>query len=690
MEISNLIHVLGWTLVNSLWQAILISLLLGISLLFIKPKYSKMRSMLAYASLLLIFAASIRTFSNLSSITNFSQKEQISVNNFTKSDLVIFYDNQKALTENSISNSKPFPQNKIGEISDFLHQNLSYIVGIWFVGIILLSFRMIGGYLYLNKIKNNNIFPVDKKWEKILQRISNKLEIKRKIKFFESAIVKFPTVIGFLKPVILMPIGMLTEIPYNQIEIILAHEIAHIKRSDYLLNLIQTFLEIIYFFNPAVWIISKIIRNEREYACDDTALEIIGENKNIDFAKALINFKENRINKPAVAISVIGTKNSLFRRIKRMLSKNNTSINYPKRFGIATILVASLVIVTTLACSTSSESFNQNKATAGFVNLNDNQTINNNEPFSNQSQTGEFVNENEKKDSYEKNWSTETNNGVRNFKFYKDDVQWKGKVKDGKLLELYKDGEKVPQAEFGKYENFVLDTLDEIDEAMVDLNINMEELKSNLHHLKEELKDLKVNIDTDVIEKEFKSQEFKNQMAELKKSLKEIKFEFNDQFREELKKAFKDSIDFNFQHFKSEEFKKEMQNVKEELKKLKDVKVDFDNESFQKSMKELQYNMQNLKIKMDDLNIDLSDLKVDLSDMKIELKKLKNFVNYLREDLADEGYLSNKNEDFDFRLNKNEAIFENQKLPNKLHQKYLQKYKDIFGKELEDEFRINN
>lgn len=692
MEISNLIHVLGWTLLNSLWQAVLICLLLGISLLFINPKYSKIRSMLAYGSLLLIFAASIRTFSELSVTINPLQKEIINRSKVINSNLVIFYENQKSLIESSSNLSKPFPQNTIRMISVFLHQNLNYIVSMWFVGIILLSIRMTGGYLYLNKIRNHNVFPVNAKWDKILQRVALRLEVKRKIKFLESTIIKFPTVIGFFKPVILMPFGMLTEIPYSQIEIILAHEIAHIKRSDYLFNLIQTFIEIIYFFNPAVWIISKIIRNEREYACDDSALEIIGEDKNIDFAKALINIQGSKINKPVVAISVLGTKNSIFRRIKRMLTKNHTSINYPRKFGVAAVLVVSLVIITMLACSTSSESFNNNKTNAGFVNLSGNQTTNDNEEFTNQNQTVEFKNNNQNLDSHENNWRTETSNGARKFKFYKDDIQWKGEIKNGKLLQLYKDGEKIPQSEFGEYENFILDTLNEIDDAMADLDINMKELKSNLRHLKEELKDLKVDIDTDALQKEFKSQEFQNQMSELKESLKEMKFEFNDQFSEEIKKtiAENENLKFDFQHFKSEEFKKEMQKIKEEFRKLKDIKIDFDKELFKESMKDLQKNMKNLNFNMNDLKVDLSNLKIDLSDLKIELKKLKDFSNYLREDLTSEGYLSNKNEDFNFRLNRVEAIFEGQKLPDILHQKYLQKYKEIFDKELKDEFRIRN
>ncbi|MCB9219620.1 MAG: M48 family metalloprotease [Ignavibacteriales bacterium] len=682
MELNNFIHVLGWTLVNSLWHALLIAILLGILLLLIKPKYSQIRVLLAFASLILVFAASVRTFADLSNSINNNELNKIN-NEALTSKLLFFYDLNSNTSNSQNISEGVFSHQILNTISSFANNNLEIIVILWFAGILLLSLRMFGGYLYLQKIKTKQLSKVDEKWENLLRTVSYKLRIKKVIYLYESAIVKFPTVIGFFKPIILMPIGILNSIPSDQIEMIFAHELAHIKRSDYLLNLIQSFLEIIYFFNPAVWFISKIIRNEREFACDDMAIETFG-NK-IILAKALISVQDKKFNEPAIALSAIGTKNSIFRRVQRMLNNNNTSINYPKKLGLSFLLVISIIIISVLACSTSYDSMNDNNnSNSSFVNSNNNQMINNNPELS----------ENFSVQNIERAKNIEPSNKIEkikaikqngNFNFHKDGINWSGIVKNGKVIELYKDGKRIPDNRISEFEDDILKTLKEIDESLEDLDIDLSEFKVSMQKLKEDMRDLKIDLDFDEITKNLNSEEFRKEMTELKKSLQEMKFEFNEQLREELNQTLKENknIKLDIEHFKSEEFKKEMQNLKEELEKLKDIKIDIDQEELKESMRELKENMQNLKI-------DLSDLNIDLSSLKEDLQKLENFVNYLRNDLFQEGYLKDQDKDFEFNLDQYEAVFEGKKLPQNLHQKYLEKYEEYFGHKLKDEFKLRN
>src|ERR1700749_4616836 len=110
-------------------------------------------------------------------------------------------------------------------------------------------------------------------WNERMQQLAALMGIRQTISLLESGIAKVPMVIGHLKPVILIPIGLLTALSAEEVEAILVHELAHIKRRDYLVNMLQSLMEIIFFFNPAVLWISQLIKTERENCCDDMVVE---------------------------------------------------------------------------------------------------------------------------------------------------------------------------------------------------------------------------------------------------------------------------------------------------------------------------------------------------------------------------------------------------------------------------------
>jgi bla regulator protein blaR1 len=697
MEITNLIHIFGWTIINSLWQSLFIAILLSIVLLFINPKHAKIRSMLAFASLILVFAASVRTYSDLSyTKTKSIQNDNHTVSIFN-SDMIIFHDtpssnNEEDKASNSVLDSS------ITTVSNFAGKNLSYVVVIWFAGFLILTFRMLGGYFYMQRIKTKQVFEIDQKWLNILLTISEHFGIKKTVGLLESAIVKFPTVIGYFKPVILMPLGSLAEMSVDQVEMILAHELAHIKRSDYLLNLIQSFLEIIYFFNPSVWVISKIIRNEREYACDDMALSI--NDNSMILAKALLSVHQKESKRPVVAISALGTKNSILWRIKRMVQKNNTQTNYPKKLALSFLLIGSLFAISVIACSTTTDTYKSGnevqESTMSFSSTLPTPVFNKpkNAKPSAKVKSPEEIEILKPVTNFSKSDNT---NGKRNFNFHNDETHWRGIEKDGKVIELYKDDVKVSQNNIGQYEDYILDTLKEIDEDMAEFEIDMKDFKIDMTKLKKDLSDLKIDINLEGlngIKEHFNSDEFHKEMKELKESLHKMKFEFNDEWHNELKEVLKNKEhwDIDLEHFKSDEFKHEMTELKHELDQIKDLDIDFDfdKESFKESMKELKENMKDFKIDMSDLDIDLSNLKIDLKDLKVEMKKLKSFMKDLRKDLVSESYIDNSDEDFEMDLTNDYVTVNDKKLPDSLHKRYLAMYKKHFGKELEKDFRIHN
>src|SRR5205814_960303 len=146
-------------------------------------------------------------------------------------------------------------------------------------------------------------------------RLSRRLHITRAITLLESSLVDVPTVIGWLKPVVLLPASALAAMSPQQLEAILAHELAHIRRHDYLVNLLQTLVETLLFYHPAVWWLSRRIRAEREHCCDDLAVSLCGDP--IAYASALADLESLRSSDHRFAMAATG--GSLLHRVRRLI-----------------------------------------------------------------------------------------------------------------------------------------------------------------------------------------------------------------------------------------------------------------------------------------------------------------------------------------------------------------------------------
>ncbi|HYD89892.1 MAG TPA: M56 family metallopeptidase, partial [Flavobacterium sp.] len=169
------------------------------------------------------------------------------------------------------------------------------------------------------------------------------LYIKKKVSLNESSLINQPMVIGFFKPVVLVPIGLLSGLPPKEVEAILLHELAHIRRNDYLINLLQSFLETIFFFNPFFYWLSSMIRNEREHCCDALAIKHTGSKKT--FVQALLSFHEQATPSPYV-MALMGRNSLLVERVNRIVSGKTNRISPLEKFIVAAcyaLLFVSLV-----------------------------------------------------------------------------------------------------------------------------------------------------------------------------------------------------------------------------------------------------------------------------------------------------------------------------------------------------------
>jgi beta-lactamase regulating signal transducer with metallopeptidase domain len=154
---------------------------------------------------------------------------------------------------------------------------LPALVLTWLCGVVVLSLRLMSGWLWVQRMKSHGTLPAGDAWEHLAARLSRRLHIGRRVRLLQSSMVDVPTVIGWLKPVILLPVSALSGLTPHQLEAILAHELAHIRRHDYLVNLLQTLVETLLFYHPAVWWLSRRIRAERENCCDDLAVSLSGD-----------------------------------------------------------------------------------------------------------------------------------------------------------------------------------------------------------------------------------------------------------------------------------------------------------------------------------------------------------------------------------------------------------------------------
>jgi len=154
---------------------------------------------------------------------------------------------------------------------------LPWLVAAWLTGVLLFSMRLIGGWRVTARMRRNGTRPADEEWQQKLADLIVRLRVSRTVQLMVSSMVEVPTIIGWMRPMILVPVGALTGLPAAQMEVLLIHELAHIRRLDYLMNILQSVTEATLFYHPAVWWVSDQIRTERELCCDDLAVAATGD-----------------------------------------------------------------------------------------------------------------------------------------------------------------------------------------------------------------------------------------------------------------------------------------------------------------------------------------------------------------------------------------------------------------------------
>ena len=195
---------------------------------------------------------------------------------------------------------------------------LPWLVGAWAIGVMLLSVRLAGGWWRTRALRTRGIEAAPDACQRMATRLIARMRITRPVAFFVSSRVTAPIVFGHIKPVVLVPAAVLAGLSPSQLDAILAHELAHVRRHDYLVNLLQTVIETIFFYHPAVWWVSRQVRQSREECCDDIAVAACGDRK--DYVEALLGLEQMRHAAAPAATAALGaTGGSLLARARRLL-----------------------------------------------------------------------------------------------------------------------------------------------------------------------------------------------------------------------------------------------------------------------------------------------------------------------------------------------------------------------------------
>jgi uncharacterized protein (TIGR03435 family) len=215
---------------------------------------------------------------------------------------------------------------------------LSWVVAFWLIGASVFSLRLMGGWILAERLRRAMTRPASAEWQLVLDRLKARISVSRPVRLLVSGLIQAPAAIGWFRPIVLVPVGSLVGLSSSQIEALLLHELAHIRRNDYLVHIWQSAIEAVFFYHPAVWWISGHMRAERELCCDDLAVSITGDG--VIYARALAELDSARFIQPAVMAANGG---SLSSRIARLLGESRTLPRTSGGMGTAVALVLLMI-----------------------------------------------------------------------------------------------------------------------------------------------------------------------------------------------------------------------------------------------------------------------------------------------------------------------------------------------------------
>ncbi|MXV15814.1 M56 family metallopeptidase [Hufsiella ginkgonis] len=302
---DHFLEAFSWMLIHSLWQGMLLAIVAALALMAGRGLSSAVRYRVVLVCFALFIAGAAGTF-----FWYWTSRDGVLVASVTGA--------------NAGSGWVRLDRSVLSGITVYFSRNAPVVVMVWFVIFAFRAVKMTRGAMELNRLRYSENQQVTDYWQEKMAELGSRLGLNRVVRLLESSLVKVPVVLGHFSPVILMPVGLLTGLPAGQLEGVLLHELAHIRRHDFLVNLVQAFTETVFFFNPGLLWISELLKQEREYCCDDLAVAQTGNRK--EFVQALVSFKEYSLAASELSVGFSGQKNQLLERASRILGLKRSSV----------------------------------------------------------------------------------------------------------------------------------------------------------------------------------------------------------------------------------------------------------------------------------------------------------------------------------------------------------------------------
>jgi beta-lactamase regulating signal transducer with metallopeptidase domain len=295
----EILRAMGWALVHFLWEGLALAALLSVAMAWCRT--ARGRYALAVGTLALMVAGPVATYFVVRQLQAAAPSAAMATARLQSAA-------QKTVRGLSDTMTAPIPRQPVSPDA------LLWFVEAWMAGVLILSLRNVGGLVLVEQMRRRESKPVSAALLQKCAELQRKLRLDRAVRYCECLRLEAPAVIGWFRPVVLLPVTALTGLSEEQIAAVIAHELAHIKRLDCFVNLFQVAAETLLFYHPAVWWVSKRIRAERENCCDDAAIQVCGDA--LVYARALTTMAERGL-APSLAMAL--NRSPLEARVMRLL-----------------------------------------------------------------------------------------------------------------------------------------------------------------------------------------------------------------------------------------------------------------------------------------------------------------------------------------------------------------------------------
>jgi bla regulator protein blaR1 len=628
---ENLVDAIGWTLLHSLWQGVLLGGVLFIIFRLNREISPWMRYNLSVFVLFAMPVAALITFRTL-----YVPNEEGEILLGTT-----------ALPTAGSGLLSIMGANTSIPVIERLTSTFNWLIPLWFLGVLLFATRLTGGLFLTIRMRREGVSALEDDWIVRFKILQSRTGIRRGIRFLQSIKIQVPSVSGIIKPVILLPTSMLSGMPVEQIEAVIVHELAHIKRYDFMVNILQTLIEAIFFYHPLVWLISGQIRRDREKCCDDFAISVCG--KISIYARALAGISETRSSSPIPAVALSNNKKQIVRRVERLLKSKKMKKNANEKWVAGIIIIASAFLITVSTGAALNKmhtpSFNVPVTEIQVPSEHDlemelNPPVVLADPIPLFSpvliDTSSFI---DIRDNVVTRGFRDKNGNKKDMRFV---------IKNGKVMELYIDGERIPDDEMSDYSketdlilNDLSDMENDLQNARKELEgLNIEKIKQEMdqvhqfemQEIQEEMrlaqKEILENIDREALKNEMKEAmkdiqiDHKKMQEEMKLAMEDMDFE-EEKIREIVEQALESMQDIDYEKIEK--------TIHESMKKLEEIDYEEIEKSIEESLKKLEnidfVEMEEKMIKaMENLekeNFHLDREKEKLDEMIKELEKLE-------------------------------------------------------------------